>query len=179
MGKAYANAIAFLFFATCISSCLDVASGRSVAKPNKFMVVGHVYCDTCRVEFETKISQPIIGAIVKLECRNRTDESLTYESPEITTGSLGAYIIEVKGDYQDSDCEVGLVKSPRADCNDLTEDWRKARVVLTSLDGVSGNIRYANNIGFKKKVALPECTKVLTEMGYYELRDELGSEADA
>ncbi|GMJ13844.1 hypothetical protein like AT1G29140 [Hibiscus trionum] len=177
MGKAYA--ISFLFFTICIWSSLNFAEGRGAVKRNKFTVIGHVYCDTCRVEFETKISQPIAGATVKLECRNRSDESPTYNSPEIVTGSSGVYIIEVVGDYEDSDCEVGLVKSPRVDCNEMTEDWRKARVVLTGLDGISGNIRYANNLGFKKKKALPECKNVLTKMGYYELRDELGNEASA
>ncbi|KAE8653837.1 Alg9-like mannosyltransferase family isoform 1 [Hibiscus syriacus] len=70
-----------------------------------------------------------------------------------------------------------LVKSPRADCSDPTEEWRKARVVLTTLDGISGDIRFTNNLGFKIKEALPQCKQVLTEMGYFELRDELGNEA--
>ncbi|KAE8691855.1 hypothetical protein F3Y22_tig00110865pilonHSYRG00132 [Hibiscus syriacus] len=146
-----ASVIAFLFFAICILSSLNFASDAGTAsQPRKFIVVGHVYCDTCRVEFETKISQKVRGAIVKLECQNRSDRTSTFQSPEIVT-----------------------------DCNDMTEQWRKARVVLTKLDGVSGNIRYANNLGFKKKEALPECKQVLTEMGYYELRDELGNEAVA
>ncbi|KAK8579274.1 hypothetical protein V6N13_142488 [Hibiscus sabdariffa] len=165
--------IALVSLAVCISSAhAAVAPG-----PTKFKVEGRVYCDTCRVEFETKLSQPISGAVVNLECRNRTDGAVTYKSPEVTTSKEGGYSIDVEGDYEDSDCDVTLVKSPRADCSDPTEDWRKARVVLTALDGISGNVRYANNLGFKKKEALPECKKVLTEMGYYELKEELGHEA--
>ncbi|KAK8712273.1 hypothetical protein V6N13_147513 [Hibiscus sabdariffa] len=151
--------------------------GDGAGKSNVFTVVGHVYCDTCRVEFETKLSEPISGATVKLECNNRTDDTSTYQSPEITTGAKGEFRIHVTGDYEDSDCDVILMKSPREDCNEPTESWRKARVVITTKDGVTGNIRYANNLGFKRKEALPECKQVLTEMGYYELKNELGKEA--
>ncbi|KAA3453097.1 anther-specific protein LAT52-like [Gossypium australe] len=173
MAKAYL--IILVSLAICILSSLNFAYGAT-ADQNKFTVVGLVYCDTCRVEFQTSISEPISGATVKLECKNRTTEKITFQSPEITTDNLGNYKIEVTGDYEDSDCDVNLVKSPRADCKDPTEAWRKARVELTSLDGVTGQFRFANNLGFKKKEALPDCKKVLTDMGYYELKDELGSE---
>ncbi|MBA0746720.1 hypothetical protein Gogos_009214 [Gossypium gossypioides] len=171
-----ASLIILVSLAICILSSLNLAYGAA-SDQNKFTVVGLVYCDTCRVEFQTSISEPISGATVKLECRNRTTEKFTFQSPEITTDARGSYKIEVTGDYEDSDCDVNLVKSPRADCNDPTEAWRKARVELTALDGVTGPIRFANNLGFKKKEALPGCKKVLTDMGYYELKDELGSEA--
>lgn len=51
--------IALLFFGICISSSLNFAHGK--AMKSKFTVLGHVYCDTCRVEFETKLSTPIKG----------------------------------------------------------------------------------------------------------------------
>ncbi|GMJ13845.1 hypothetical protein like AT4G08685 [Hibiscus trionum] len=171
--------IALVSLAICVSSSLSFAHAKAAAGPSKFTVVGHVYCDTCRVEFETKISQPISGAVVKLECRNRTDGAVTYKSPEVTTSAKGEYSIVVEGDYEDSDCDVMLVKSSKPDCSDPTEGWRKARVVLTSLDGISGDVRFANNLGFKRKEAIPECKQVLTEMGYFELQEELGHEAAA
>ncbi|KAB2032425.1 hypothetical protein ES319_D05G372600v1 [Gossypium barbadense] len=172
---AKASLIILVSLAICMSSSLSLVNGAA-SDANKFTVLGHVYCDTCRVEFETSLSEPLPGAAVKLECKNRTDEKITFQSPEITTDNLGDYEIDVTGDYEDSDCDVTLVKSPRADCNDPTEAWRKARVVLTALDGVTGQIRFANNLGFKKKDAVPGCKKVLTDMGYFELKDELGSE---
>ncbi|KAE8691857.1 Alg9-like mannosyltransferase family isoform 1 [Hibiscus syriacus] len=176
-----ASMIALVSIAIYISSSFNFVYATGAATPgaaesNKFKVVGHVYCDTCRVEFETKISKPISGAVVKLECRNRTDGALTFQSPEIMTTQSGDYSIDVEGDYEDSDCDVTLVKSSWPDCSDMTEEWRKARVVLTTFDGVSGNIRFANSLGFKKKEALPECKKVLTDLGYYELQNELGNE---
>lgn len=119
------------------------------------------------------------GAVVKLQCRNRTDESITYQSLEELTDAEGNYEIKVEGDYGESDCEVGLVSSPKADCHDPAEEWRKARVVLTALDGIRGDFRFANNLGFKKKNALPECEKVLREMGYYKLLEEAGEPVGA
>ncbi|KAB2032423.1 hypothetical protein ES319_D05G372400v1 [Gossypium barbadense] len=57
--------IALLCFTICVSSSLNYSYGA--AEENmQYMVVGHVYCDTCRVEFETKLSEPISGAVVKL-----------------------------------------------------------------------------------------------------------------
>ncbi|XP_052883569.1 pollen allergen Sal k 5.0101-like [Gossypium arboreum] len=94
------------------------------------------------------------------------------ESPEIVANSHGDYHIIVEGDYEESDCDVALVRSPRVDCSDPTEAWRKSRVVLTTLDGLSGKLRFANNLGFKKDVTLPQCTRILQEMGYYELNQE-------
>ncbi|KAE8683477.1 Alg9-like mannosyltransferase family isoform 1 [Hibiscus syriacus] len=170
------SAIAFLSFVICISSSLNFAYGAGPAKQDKFIIVGKVYCDTCRVEFETKLSEPINGAVVKLECKNRTTGATTFQSPEASTSPSGEYKIEVTGDYEDSDCDINLIKSPWEDCSEPTESWRKARVVLTARDGVSGDIRYPNNLGFKKKEALPGCKQVLTDMGYYELKNELGTE---
>ncbi|KAE8692254.1 hypothetical protein F3Y22_tig00110847pilonHSYRG00093 [Hibiscus syriacus] len=176
---AKACVITFLFFFICISSSPTFASAAGPSKQNKYIIVGRVYCDTCRVEFETKLSEPINGAVVKLECKNRTTEATTYQSNEIATNPSGEYRIEVTGDYEDSDCDINLIRSPRDDCSEPTESWRKARVVLTARDGISGELRYPNNLGFKKKEALPGCKKVLTDMGYYELKEELGNEAVA
>ncbi|KAG4204337.1 hypothetical protein ERO13_A04G041800v2 [Gossypium hirsutum] len=168
--------ITLVSLAICLSTLLGFAAAANPEE--KFIVEGRVYCDTCRVEFETKISQPIKGASVKLECRNITNEKIASHSQDVVTDEAGGYKIEVKGDHEDEICEVSLVKSPRADCNEPTEVWRKARVVLTKADGVSGTYRFANNLGYMKKEALPECKKVLTEMGYFELQDEIGEEVE-
>ncbi|MBA0746722.1 hypothetical protein Gogos_009216 [Gossypium gossypioides] len=163
--------IALFCFTIFVSSSLNFVYG---AENMTYVVVGHVYCDTCRVEFETKLSEPIAGAVVKLECRNRTDNHLTFQSQEIVTDERGDYHIVVEGDYEESDCDIALVRSPNPDCSDPSEMWRISRVVLTTLDGVSGELRFANNLGFKKDKALPQCTRILQEMGYYELSQESG-----
>lgn len=51
---AVAALIATIF---CFSSFLNLAQATS----ETFFVEGKVYCDTCRVQFETKISQPLAG----------------------------------------------------------------------------------------------------------------------
>ncbi|GMJ13840.1 hypothetical protein like AT1G29140 [Hibiscus trionum] len=168
MAKVWQTALVSLTI--CLSSLLCLVE----ATQDKFIVEGKVYCDTCRVEFETKLSEPIKGAFVNLECRNRTDGKSISHTQDVVTDETGVYKIEVEGDHEEEICEVSLIKSPRDDCNDPTELWRKSRVVLTSSDGVNGPHRFANNLGFMKRELLPECTQVLTEMGYYELEEEVG-----
>ncbi|XP_039013686.1 anther-specific protein LAT52-like [Hibiscus syriacus] len=99
---------------------------------------------------------------------------ITSITKDVVTDDTRAYKIEVEGDHSEEICEVSLFKSPRDDCHDPTEAWRKSRVVLTSKDGVEGVQRFVNNLRFKKWEPLPECTQVLKEMGYYELEGEEG-----
>lgn len=44
--------------ALCLSSLLGFAYGHE-----KFTVIGKVYCDTCRVDFETKVSYGLPGTV--------------------------------------------------------------------------------------------------------------------
>ncbi|KAK8559186.1 hypothetical protein V6N13_098777 [Hibiscus sabdariffa] len=132
---------------------------------DKFNVVGKVYCDTCRVEFETKLSEPIPGAWVKLECRKVRDEVVTL-SREAVTNATGEYNIPVEGEHEEQICEVRVEKSPSADCNEKMEAWEKAQVELSSQDGLADPTRTANNLGFRKKEAPPGCVQVLKEMGF-------------
>ncbi|TYH30019.1 hypothetical protein ES288_A01G060300v1, partial [Gossypium darwinii] len=118
-------------------------------------VIGKVYCDTCRVEFETKLSQPINEVKVHLECKNRTDERIVY-SKDAVSDKLGMYSIPVEGDHED-------------ELREMMESWRKARVMLTRRDGVTDLTRQTNSLGFKIKaedVDTKACVKVLEEMGF-------------
>ncbi|MBA0733633.1 hypothetical protein Gogos_017623 [Gossypium gossypioides] len=45
------------------------------------------------------------------------------------------YSIPVEGDHEDELCEVRLIESPRNNCNEMMESWRKGGVVLTRRDG--------------------------------------------
>ena len=51
-----ASVIALVSLAICLSSLLSFANAEDT-----FFVEGKVYCDTCRVEFETRLSEPIKG----------------------------------------------------------------------------------------------------------------------
>ncbi|KAE8699122.1 Anther-specific protein LAT52 [Hibiscus syriacus] len=155
-----ASLMAMVLMSVCISSLISFALAVE-----KFKVVGKVYCDTCRVEFETKLSEPIPGATVKLECRKVRDEAVTY-SREAVTNATGGYSIPVEGDHEAEICKVSVEKSPRADCNEKMEAWEKSQVELTTQDGLADPITTANNLGFKKKEALPGCPQVLKDMGF-------------
>ncbi|KDP21093.1 hypothetical protein JCGZ_21564 [Jatropha curcas] len=97
--------------AICFLSLFGLAYGEA-----KFNVEGVVYCDTCRVQFMTKVTTLIEGATVHLECFNRTGDVLTYTSPEAVTDAAGKYSIPVEGDHEDELCQVMLLKSPNPDC---------------------------------------------------------------
>ncbi|KAJ6886756.1 hypothetical protein NC651_027188 [Populus alba x Populus x berolinensis] len=151
---------AFVATALCFSSVLISAYAADYLD-----VEGKVYCDTCRVEFQTKISDAIPGAKVKLVCNNRENGTLTY-TVEGTTDSSGTYRLPVAGDHEEDICEVRLVESSRADCNEPFKSVDSARILLTKNVGVVDNLRYANALGYMKKVAEPECAEVLKEMGF-------------
>uniref|UniRef100_A0A7N0TDY7 Uncharacterized protein n=1 Tax=Kalanchoe fedtschenkoi TaxID=63787 RepID=A0A7N0TDY7_KALFE len=131
------------------------------------LVQGKVYCDTCRVGFETKLTQYLAGARVALECRTRETGELTF-SEEGVTDATGTYKMEVSGDHEEDICLVTPTKSPRPDCAEVAA-WEKARVLLTKNNGAITPLRYANSIGFTKKVAVDGCLDALRELGIVDL----------
>ncbi|XP_022140139.1 olee1-like protein [Momordica charantia] len=135
---------------------------------DRFFVEGKVYCDTCRAQFVTRVSEYMKGAQVKLECRNLESESLTY-SNHATTDETGTYRLLVDGDHEEEACEVSLVKSSRADCDEMDKGAfakPSAMVGLTQNNGLSKPVREASPLGFLKKTPLPECSEVLRELGF-------------
>ncbi|KAH7544970.1 olee1-like protein [Ziziphus jujuba] len=133
----------------------------------KLFVEGKIYCDTCRTQFVTRVSEYIKGAKVRLECREREGGSITY-SKEAETDEKGGYRIAVEGEHEEEICEIVLVKSPNPDCAEIHREANhdmNARVSLTSHNGISTPVREANPLGFLKKERLPICTEVLRELG--------------
>ncbi|KAF2287326.1 hypothetical protein GH714_039635 [Hevea brasiliensis] len=158
---------AIIASALCFSSFLNFALASTA-----LYVEGRVYCDTCRVEFETKISELISGATVKLECKNRENNTLTY-AVEGVTDVKGVYRLPVEGDHEEDICEVRLMKSGMADCTEPFKSADRARILLTKNVGVVQPTRYANPLGFMKKEAYPECRNVLKDMGFVPLDVEV------
>jgi len=157
-----AKSTIILASALCFLSLL-----ASVYSDDRFFVEGRVYCDTCRAQFITKLTEYIEGATVKLECRDREGGNLTY-STEAATNKTGTYSIPVDGDHENEICDVALVKSSRDDCSEISHDLflkKTARISLTKNNGIATPVRLANPLGFLKKVPLPECKKVLLELG--------------
>ncbi|KAL6196610.1 hypothetical protein ACLB2K_032224 [Fragaria x ananassa] len=151
----------------CLCSLVN-ADGQNISK---IFVEGKVYCDPCSVQFQTRISEPIDGATVELQCRSRVN-STVFNKLQGKTNKDGLYTLPVDEDYANEICEVKTVSSPRADCNDRFDDFEKARVLITYNNGVASTARYANPLGFMKKEAVPECEQVLKELFPEEQTDE-------
>ncbi|KAL9236835.1 hypothetical protein vseg_011459 [Gypsophila vaccaria] len=148
--------------AVCLLSLASVAN----AADNRFFVQGMVYCDTCRIQFITRVTQMLDGATVRLECRNITAGTVTF-SAETVTDRRGLYSIPVEGDYEDDICQINLVKSPMEDCSEIPTDiysQQAAQISLTNNNGEATPVRNANPLGFIKKTPLPECPQVLKEL---------------
>ncbi|KAK6133515.1 hypothetical protein DH2020_009021 [Rehmannia glutinosa] len=147
--------------------CLLSFSGAAHAAAPQFIVEGAVFCEVCRTNFINKLSEPMPGATVRLECRGEEKGNLTY-SLEGVTGIGGRYRLTVDGDHGDEQCEVTLVKSSRPDCQEIpNEGWAikpSSKVIITTNSGFHDDIRHANPLGFTKKQALPKCVEFLKEL---------------
>ncbi|XP_047058376.1 major pollen allergen Lol p 11 [Lolium rigidum] len=145
-----------------------LAGVASADKGPGFVVTGRVYCDPCRAGFETNVSHNVEGATVAVDCRpfNGGESKLKAEA---TTDKNGWYKIEIDQDHQEEICEVVLAKSPDKSCSEIEEFRDRARVPLTSNNGIKQQgIRYANPIAFFRKEPLKDCGGILQA---YDLRD--------
>ncbi|KAL1292404.1 hypothetical protein HN51_060850 [Arachis hypogaea] len=149
--------------ALCLMSVVGSAYGY-----DKFFVEGKVYCDTCRIQFLTSVSEFLPGATVRLECKVAANETITYVK-DVTTDAAGKYSIEVEGDHEEELCEVFLIDSPRQDCNEIKSEVANletaSRVSLTHKNGIVSAVREANPLGFLKAVPLAECPQIFKELG--------------
>ncbi|KAF2550414.1 hypothetical protein F2Q68_00035035 [Brassica cretica] len=129
---------------------------------------GSVYCDTCRVQFMTRLSKVLEGAKVKLECKGRENQTVTL-TKEAMTDKDGNYEMEVMGDHEEEVCEIILVQSPDAECGDVNNQEflrNAARISLTANDGiVSNETRTINPLGFMRKTPLADCPQAFKELG--------------
>lgn len=108
------------------------------------------------------------GATVRLECRDREEDTKTSFTGEATTDDSGTYHITVTGDHEDDICSIKLLKSPDPNCSEISkEKFSKdiARVSLTANSGIASDVRMANPIGFMKKDPPQECKNLLDAMG--------------
>ncbi|KAL2238437.1 major pollen allergen Ole e 1-like [Sesamum indicum] len=147
--------------------CLLCFSSVVRATTPEFFVVGEVYCEVCRINFINKLSEPMPGAKVKLECRGEETGNITY-TQEGVTNEAGQYRLKVEGDHEEEECGITLVKSGRADCDEIpNEGWASkpsSLITLTKNNGFHGSSRYANPLGFTKKKANHECAELIKEL---------------
>ncbi|XP_004299638.1 PREDICTED: pollen allergen Phl p 11-like [Fragaria vesca subsp. vesca] len=105
----------------------------------------------------------LIGATVRVECKDKSGVSLRY-SKEGTTDSTGTYRIVVDEDHEDQICDAILVSSPQKSCSEATPGRDRARVILTGYNGIASNNRFANAMGFMRTEALSGCAQVFKQM---------------
>ncbi|XP_047173141.1 olee1-like protein [Vigna umbellata] len=150
----------------CLLSFLN-----SVCASDRFFVEGTVYCDTCRLQFLTRMSEFMEGATVRVMCSQVDNANNVTFNKETTTNALGAYKMEVDGEHEEDICEVTLVKSPRPYCDEINREahlLQAARISITKNNGIVSNIRQANPLGFLIKRRLPGCSEVIKELGINE-----------
>ena len=181
MGKSFA-VVALLVIAFCFSSALarnakyhpevigavNSADVRDFGKlkgsaSDKFLVGGKIYCDPCQFEFESRLSKPLSGVKVILECRKPDSDNITF-SQEGTADANGFYNLNVVGDHEDEICAVRTEANTHKHCNVPMKTSDSDRIVLTKHDGVSSSLRFVNPLGFKTQKINDECAKVYKEL---------------
>ncbi|XP_006355373.1 pollen-specific protein C13-like [Solanum tuberosum] len=150
-----------------VALCLLYVS-LATATSNPFLVKGKCYCDTCRCGFETPATKYLAGCKVKVECKNRVTNKITYRIDGVAN-SKGEYNILVKRDCGDDVCDVVLVESGDKTCNIPNAGRDRARVALTRNNGMTSDVRYANNMGFLSNEPLATCTQILQQ---YQLTED-------
>ncbi|XP_026413031.1 olee1-like protein [Papaver somniferum] len=118
---------------------------------------------SCR--FETEISEPIKGAKVGLECRNKEGGNITYTAEDVVTDEDGMYSVVINGDHEDDICKVLLKESPRSDCNEVVPTRNQGHVAITDNNDIDSPIRFMNSFAFLKKEPLSNCSKVIANLG--------------
>ncbi|CAL4952525.1 unnamed protein product [Urochloa decumbens] len=148
---------------------LAVAGVASAVKDEGgFVVTGRVYCDPCRAGFETNVSKSVPGATVEVVCRPFGGSKETLKA-EATTDEYGWYKLEIDQDHQEEICEAVLAKSSDPACAEVEEFRDRARVPLTSNNGIKQQgVRYANPIAFFPKEPRKDCGNILKK---YDLKD--------
>ncbi|KAL0300670.1 UNVERIFIED_CONTAM: Major pollen allergen Lig v 1 [Sesamum radiatum] len=111
--------VALLFVG--VLCCFLSLPGVARATAPEFFIVGEVYCEVCRINFINKLSEPMPGAKVKLECKGEEAGNITY-TQEGETNESGQYRLKVEGDHADEECGITLVKSSRADCDEIPDE---------------------------------------------------------
>lgn len=110
------------------------------------------------------IEKPLIycnaGAKVRIECKGPDATGIKFTA-EGVTDSTGTYKISVSYDRGDDICDAVLVSSPDPFCSAPNRGRDRARVILTGANGLTSNIRFANNMGFLRKQSLAGCTQLL------------------
>ncbi|CAM8921979.1 unnamed protein product [Rhodiola kirilowii] len=149
-----------------------LAAARHVATTSTkqpLTLSGRTYCDTCQAGFVTPATTYIQGAKVKIQCTSRKTQQVTWTSEEVETDSTGTYHINIDEEHENETCDVLLVSSPVSGCSEIDPALNRVRVTLFRNNGIVGNDRMANSMGFKSADTLAACDQVMEQ---YKITDE-------
>ncbi|CAO2827747.1 unnamed protein product [Amaranthus hypochondriacus] len=144
-----------LLLVALICTLAATTTAKKLAVP--YELSGKVYCDTCRFGFETNITTYISGAVVELQCNDKSDSRLVF-SNRTTTDENGKFTFHVCEDHGDQYCDVVLISSPWPHCKVIDHVRRRSRVIVTDLNGITSYLRHANNLGVFQDYTFPECS---------------------
>ncbi|KAG4971746.1 hypothetical protein JHK85_038167 [Glycine max] len=163
MGKYFA-VVALFVSALCFSSIL----ARKTPALDKFFVEGKIYCDPCHFAFESRLSFPLEGVKVSLQCLRSENDTVTYVK-EGKTDANGQYSIPVHGDHEEEICIVVADSPTEGQCKEAMPN-KSDRIVLTKNMGVSSMARYVNPLGFMTLgIDATQCNLVVQELGLDQL----------
>lgn len=106
---------------------------------------------------------------MRIQCTSRDTNKVTWTSEEAETDSTGTYHIAVKEEHEHETCDVLLVSSPIKGCSKIDEALNGARVTLFRNNGIVGDIRLANSVGFTTDERLAACDQVMEQ---YKVTEE-------
>ncbi|CAN4084203.1 unnamed protein product [Withania somnifera] len=159
------STIILIASAICLLSLLgNTRAIEEAADSYQFILEGMVFCDLCRSEFKTNLSEPIAYARVGMQCRDAETERVGI-TMTASTNSIGYYHMPIKGDHEN---EISR------DVFDQHEGHarKSSRVTLTNKNGIAGKYRESNALFFLTKNVAPECEQEFKEMEYIpELKD--------
>ncbi|GJR22696.1 hypothetical protein Tco_0971223 [Tanacetum coccineum] len=95
---------------------------------------GRFTVEYSRAGFETSATTYIPRATVRVECKDK-DQKIIY-TKDGTTDATGTYHILINEDHREETCDVALVSSPLDDCKTADPGRDRARVALTSYNGI-------------------------------------------
>lgn len=103
---------------------------------------------------------------MRFECWDMKTNATIF-SREVETNKNGKYELRVPGVHEEELCRVILISSPDPECSEINQDPfvnKASHIVLSRLNGLAGNTRTANPLGFLKKTPPPECSTLLKKM---------------
>lgn len=147
----------------CLIALIALLGVANAHSGHDFDVTGKVYCDNCASGFPTRISPPIPGATVAVECKDRAGKRSFYN--EERTNSNGLFSIAVEGEHEHESCEAFTISSPTT-CNIQTNSNR-GPVFLTHNNGIDSSERKTGPFAFKAPKTHPACKTVMAEYNIY------------